>query len=102
MASCSDQNVEEEDQRESSLIVKGVIEGVKQAFVDSGVDLDVLYKLENMWVSKLDASKASGLHVADIELPDSVKNLKPSSKLTNISSGNALFLLISCCKSSIY
>ena len=34
-------------------IIAGVLEGVKQSFIDSGVDLEVLSQLRELWVSKM-------------------------------------------------
>ena len=34
-------------------IISGVLEGVKQSFIDSGVDLEVLSMLKELWVTKL-------------------------------------------------
>ena len=49
-----------------SVIISGVIDGVKQSFIDSGVDLDVLSKLQDLWISKLKANSSSGLSIADV------------------------------------
>ena len=52
-----------------SHIIAGVIDGMRQSFIDSGVDLDVLAKLENLWVSKLCSSSSAGLAMADVMVP---------------------------------
>ena len=49
-----------------SVIINGVIDGVKQSFVDSGVDLEVLNKLQELWMTKLKASSSQGLSIADV------------------------------------
>jgi len=56
-----------------SVIISGVIDGVKQSFIDSGVDLDVLNKLQDLWVSKLKANSSQGLSIADVIQPAPVK-----------------------------
>eukprot|EP00092_Neocalanus_flemingeri_P024586 GFUD01026665.1.p1 GENE.GFUD01026665.1~~GFUD01026665.1.p1 ORF type:complete len:210 (-),score=86.08 GFUD01026665.1:55-684(-) len=35
------------------LVISGVIDDVKQSFLDSGMDLETLAKLEKLWISKL-------------------------------------------------
>ena len=52
-----------------SFIISGVMDGVKQSFVDSGVDMDVLAQLERLWVSKLKAHPGEGLAIADVLQP---------------------------------
>ena len=52
-----------------SVIISGVIDGVKQSFVDSGVDLEVLNKLQELWITKLRASSSQGLSIADVMPP---------------------------------
>jgi len=49
-----------------SEVITGVIEGMKQSFIDSGVDLEVLAKLEQLWVSKLTASTSPGVALTDV------------------------------------
>jgi len=49
-----------------SVIISGVIDGVKQSFIDSGVDLDVLSKLQDLWISKLKSNSSPGLSIADV------------------------------------
>jgi len=51
-----------------SEVINGVIEGMKQSFIDSGVDLEGLAKLEQLWVSKLCASNGPGVAIADVGL----------------------------------
>jgi len=51
-----------------SRIISGVIDGMKQSFIDEGVDLSVLEKLQSLWVSKL-GSTGAGLSVRDIQEP---------------------------------
>ena len=55
------------------VIISGVIDGVKQSFIDSGVDLDVLNKLQDLWVSKLKSNPSQGLSIADVIQPAPVK-----------------------------
>ena len=52
-----------------SLVISGVIDGVKQSFIDNGVSLDVLEKLEQLWVSKLTANPNAGMSLKDLTLP---------------------------------
>ena len=49
-----------------SFIISGVIDGVKQSFVDSGVDTEILAQLERLWVSKLKANTSEGLSISDV------------------------------------
>jgi len=49
-------------------IINGVIEGMKQSFLDEGVDLAVLEKLEALWMSKLITS-GPGLSLRDVKMP---------------------------------
>ena len=71
-----------------SHIIAGVLDGVRQSFIDSGVDLDVLAKLEQLWVSKLCSSSSAGLAMADVMVPGSKarkKGLGELSFLRNLS-----------------
>jgi len=52
-----------------SLVISGVIEGVKQSFIDSGVSLDVLEKLEQLWITKLSSNPSAGMSLRDIVHP---------------------------------
>lgn len=54
-----------------AVIVSNVIDGVRQSFIDSGVDVDVLEKLQQLWISKLAASTSQGLSVKDVRIPPS-------------------------------
>merc|ERR1719474_2008625 len=45
------------------------MDGVRQSFIDSGVDLEVLAKLEELWVSKLKSSGSPGVAIADVLVP---------------------------------
>ena len=36
-----------------SQVISGVIDDVRQSFLDSGMDLETLAKLEKLWISKL-------------------------------------------------
>jgi len=51
-----------------AVIISDVILGVRQSFVDSGVDMEVLEKLQQLWMSKLEASPSQGLSVADVRI----------------------------------
>lgn len=51
-----------------SRIISGVIEGMKQSFLDEGVDLAVLEKLQALWVTKLGVA-GTGLSVRDVKEP---------------------------------
>jgi len=64
-----------------SHIIAGVIDGMRQSFIDSGVDLDVLAKLEHLWVSKLSSSSSAGLAMADVMVPGSKAGKKEAGKL---------------------
>ena len=55
----------------AAVIVSNVIDGVRQSFIDSGVDVDVLEKLQELWISKLAASTSQGLSVKDVRIPPS-------------------------------
>ena len=50
-----------------SPIIAGVIDGVKQSFIDSGVDLEVLAKLRELWISKLHYSTSHGAMADGLE-----------------------------------
>ena len=54
-----------------AVIVSNVIDGVRQSFIDSGVDVEVLEKLQQLWISKLSASTSQGLSVKDVRIPPS-------------------------------
>ena len=63
-----------------SLVISGVIDGVKQSFIDNGVSLDVLEKLEQLWVSKLTANPNAGMSLRDITLPPAPSPVKKSGR----------------------
>ena len=65
-----------------SHIIAGVLDGVRQSFIDSGVDLDVLAKLEQLWVSKLCSSSSAGLAMADVMVPGSKARKKGAGELS--------------------
>ena len=69
-----------DDQDQERFIISGVIDGVKQSFVDSGVDVEVLAKLEDLWLSKLRASSSHGLAIADVLEPPAAKRVKGKGK----------------------
>ena len=52
-----------------AVIISDVIHGVRQSFVDSGVDMEVLEKLQQLWISKLEANPSQGLSVRDVRVP---------------------------------
>ena len=54
-----------------TVIISNVIDGVRQSFIDSGVDVEVLEKLQQLWISKLEASPSQGLSVRDVRIPPS-------------------------------
>ena len=59
-----------------SHIIAGVIEGVRQSFIDSGVDMEVLAKLEQLWVSKLGSSNSNGMAIADVRMQEPAPSRK--------------------------
>jgi hypothetical protein len=61
----------EEEEGCDAVIVSNVIDGVRQSFIDSGVDVEVLEKLQQLWISKLSASTSQGLSVKDVRIPPS-------------------------------
>jgi len=69
-----------EEGEESEVIIAGVMSGVRQSFIDSGVDLDVLARLEQLWVSKLKSCGSSGVAIADVLVPVPVTRRKNSEK----------------------
>jgi len=54
-----------------TVIISNVIDGVRQSFIDSGVDMEVLEKLQQLWLTKLEASPSQGLSVKDVRIPPS-------------------------------
>jgi len=66
-----------------SRIISGVIDGMKQSFIDEGVDLSVLEKLQSLWVSKL-GSAGAGLSVRDVKEP--VSKAKRGSRRRKVAS----------------
>jgi len=72
----AERGIVSEDGPDSEVIIAGVMEGVRQSFIDSGVDLDVLAKLEQLWVSKLNSSSSPGVAIADVMVPESVQRRK--------------------------
>jgi len=67
MASCGSGSTlgKEED----LAIISGVLDGVKQSFVDEGVDPLILEQLQQLWVSKLALIGGPGLGVRDVLIP---------------------------------
>ena len=64
-----------------AFIISGVIDGVKQSFVDSGVDTEILAQLERLWVSKLRANASEGMSIADVlGAPEPVKKDRSGGK----------------------
>ena len=49
----------------NSNIISGVLDGVKQSFIDSGVDLEVLSMLKELWVTKLRSNTAQSTRIGD-------------------------------------
>ena len=60
-----------DEEGHDAVIVSNVIDGVRQSFIDSGVDVEVLEKLQQLWISKLEASPSQGLSVRDVRIPPS-------------------------------
>merc|ERR1719430_2878232 len=54
---------------EDLAIISGVLDGVKQSFVDEGVDPVILEQLQQLWVSKLTRIGGPGLGVRDVLIP---------------------------------
>jgi len=54
---------------EDLAIISGVLDGVKQSFVDEGVDPVILEQLQQLWVSKLTRLGGPGLGVRDVLIP---------------------------------
>ena len=59
-------------------VITGVMDGVRQSFIDSGVDMAVLAKLEQLWVSKLSSAGSPGVAIADVMVPGAVPKGKES------------------------
>ena len=66
------------DNGPDSDVIAGVMEGVRQSFIDSGVDMAVLAKLEQLWVSKLSSAGSPGVAIADVMVPGAVPKRKES------------------------
>merc|ERR1712106_1011945 len=64
------------DNGPDSDVIAGVMEGVRQSFIDSGVDMAVLAKLEQLWVSKLSSAGSPGVAIADVMVPGAVPKRK--------------------------
>ena len=60
-----------QEEGHDAVVVSNVIEGVRQSFIDSGVDVEVLDKLQELWISKLSASTSHGLSVKDVRIAPS-------------------------------
>jgi len=58
---------------EDLAIISGVLDGVKQSFVDEGVDPVILEQLQQLWVSKLTRLGGPGLGVRDVLTPTSLQ-----------------------------
>jgi len=56
---------------EDLAIISGVLDGVKQSFVDEGVDPVILEQLQQLWVSKLTRLGGPGLGIRDVLTPPS-------------------------------
>ena len=54
--------IEVKDEGPDCKIISGVLDGVKQSFIDSGVDLEVLSMLRELWVTKLRYEKSKDGH----------------------------------------
>lgn len=65
-------------------VIDDVIAGVRDAFLDEGVDEQVLQEMKQVWTSKLMASKAVEVTIDPIEpqAPPAVSNNPPKSKVS--------------------
>ena len=64
---------ESEEEGHDAVIVSNVIDGVRQSFIDSGVSVEVLEKLQELWISKLSMSTSHGLSVKDVRIAPSIR-----------------------------
>jgi len=62
---------EPQEEGHDAVIVSNVIDGVRQSFIDSGVSVEVLDKLQELWISKLSMSASQGLSVRDVRIAPS-------------------------------
>lgn len=66
-------------------VIDDVIAGVRDAFLDEGVDEQVLQEMRQVWTSKLMASKAVEVTIDSVEpqAPPAVTNNTPKSKVNH-------------------
>ena len=64
-------------------MIDDVIAGVRDSFLDEGVDEQVLQEMKQVWTNKLMASKAVEAHIepAEAQPPPIVTNNTPKSKV---------------------
>lgn len=78
-------------------VIDDVIAGVRDSFLDEGVDEQVLQEMKQVWTNKLMASKAVEAHIEPAESlpPPIVTNNTPKSKVCICFARYLLFNLIS-------
>lgn len=66
-------------------MIDDVIAGVRDSFLDEGVDEQVLQEMKQVWTNKLMASKAVEAHIepAESQPPPIVANNTPKSKVSH-------------------
>lgn len=66
-------------------VIDDVIAGVRDSFLDEGVDEQVLQEMKQVWMNKLLASKAVDNHTetADTQPPPIIANNTPKSKVSH-------------------
>lgn len=64
-------------------VIEDVIAGVRDSFLDEGVDEQVLQEMKQLWTTKLMASKAveANIEPAEAQPPALVANNPPKSKV---------------------
>lgn len=64
-------------------VIEDVIAGVRDSFLDEGVDEQVLQEMKQLWTTKLMASKAveANIEPAEVQPPPVVANNPPKSKV---------------------
>lgn len=68
-----------------NVVIDDVIAGVRDSFLDEGVDEQVLQEMKQIWMNKLMASKAVDAHIepAEVQPPPIIANNTPKSKVSN-------------------
>lgn len=66
-------------------VIDDVIAGVRDSFLDEGVDEQVLQEMKQVWVNKLMASKAVDNHPepSETQAPPIIANNTPKSKVSD-------------------